>query len=64
MLGGQIEKWCLPAPLFLERSPCVPILSGQHSEISKSFCLPSVPSVFQIAGSMLYLHGLFVLLSP
>lgn len=50
----------MPAPLFLERTPCDSYLSRPCSEMSKSLsCLPA-PGSFQITGFILYLHGLFV----
>lgn len=51
------------ALLFLEGSPHDLCLSGPCCEMSKSLSLPSAPGVFQTANFMLYLHGLFVVLS-
>ena len=42
MLGSRGGKWHLPAPLFLEWSPCNPYVSRPCSEMSKSLCLLSV----------------------
>lgn len=57
-VGGG--KWHLPAPFFLEETPCDPYLSRHALEMSKSLSLLSAPGSFQIAGFILYLHGLFV----
>ena len=62
MLVGRGGKWHLPAALFLEGSPHDPCLSGPCSEMRKPVPLPSAPGIYQTAGSILYLHRMFVML--
>lgn len=63
MLGMKGGKWYLLAPLLLEGLPHDPCLSGLYTDMNRAVSLLSVPCIFQTSGSMLYLHGLFVMLS-
>ena len=54
MCGGG--KWCLPVPLFPEKSPNDLCPSSTCFEISKRIALLYTPRIFQIVASMLYIH--------
>lgn len=60
---GSRREWHLPVPLFLEKSLKDPYPSSILSEISKQVSLSYAPGVFQTSTSMLYLNGVFVLLT-
>lgn len=61
-VAKSVRKWCLPEPLFLEKSPNVPVPQAQGQRLVKNSLL-YIPGIFKTTVSMLYLLSLFVVLS-